>query len=614
MTTVPSRAPVGIPTGGQFTISVHEEPDVSLPNADDHADAMAYGAAQYADVLDAFKAEGWDASFNTTGGNCAAIELTLADGAYVLVTDADDALSLDRGLHSGWAGGRSDCTSRTRTGTATRRPSRPPKTARPLKPSCWSVAPWRASCDRRAAACRSRRPRRWTVHRRAGRAPDPVRHPTAPDRRFQGLGRPVGRRRPVPGPVRSRRRAASGDLGCDAWSGEEVAVHVSFHPLALSGGRHGTALIMGVDHDGPMQKRRDMLTELSPKQRDALATHADDWIARGLDTTPADHARVEDGLRRAYEYAGIPWHGNVVWVKSPLAACTTADVVAGAVHDAVRSAVLDAVYGAVDDAVDDAVHGAVGGAVYGAVEGAVGGAVSGAVYDAVHDAWWRYIGGLTWAAGVAYLTYYRDHTPDINVPADTWDRLSAYEDLMSAGWVFPGRTHAVISERPAVIRLEQVGPRGLGSHRLHCADGPALAWGDGWALHYWHGVRVPADLVESGWDVDRILAERNAEVRRCAIERMGWPEFVTAAGLTEVGEPCDDPGNPGHTLRLYDVPSDIYGVPVRILLCDNATPERDGTRRRFGLTVPADIRSALDAAAWTFNLTPSEYAAIQRAC
>lgn len=105
MTTIPSRAPAGTPTGGQFTSSVHEEPDVSLPNADPQADAMAYGAAQYADVLDAFRAEGWDASFTTTGGNCAAIELTLDDGAYVLVTDADDTLSWERDEHDGWSVG-----------------------------------------------------------------------------------------------------------------------------------------------------------------------------------------------------------------------------------------------------------------------------------------------------------------------------------------------------------------------------------------------------------------------------------------------------------------------------------------------------------------------------
>lgn len=62
------------------------------------------------------------------------------------------------------------------------------------------------------------------------------------------------------------------------------------------------------------------LSALTPDQRAAMDTHADLWIERGMSTEPADRARVEDGLRRCYEYAGIPWHGNVVWVGSPLVA------------------------------------------------------------------------------------------------------------------------------------------------------------------------------------------------------------------------------------------------------------------------------------------------------
>ncbi len=51
---------------------------------------------------------------------------------------------------------------------------------------------------------------------------------------------------------------------------------------------------------------------------------------------------------------------------------------------------------------------------------------------------------------------------------------------------------------------------------------------------------------------------------------------------------------------------------MRVILVTNGTPERDGTRRRFGLTVPADIDDALDAAGWTYGLTGREYATTQR--
>jgi hypothetical protein len=143
----------------------------------------------------------------------------------------------------------------------------------------------------------------------------------------------------------------------------------------------------------------------------------------------------------------------------------------------------------------------------------------------------------------------------------------------------------VISDRPTVLHVEWAD----GINRLHCEDGPAIAWADGWGIYAWHGTQVPADLIETGWDTDRILREENQEVRRCAIERMGWDWFVAEAGLKQVGVTVPDPGNPGQELALYDIPEQIYNEPVRVLLCTNGTAERDGVRRRFGLTVPGLI-------------------------
>ncbi len=39
----------------------------------------------------------------------------------------------------------------------------------------------------------------------------------------------------------------------------------------------------------------------------------------------------------------------------------------------------------------------------------------------------------------------------------------------------------------------------------------------------------------------------------------------------------------------------------------NATPEPDGTRRRYFLRVLFDMRTAHEAVAWTFGLGPEEY-------
>lgn len=174
----------------------------------------------------------------------------------------------------------------------------------------------------------------------------------------------------------------------------------------------------------------------------------------------------------------------------------------------------------------------------------------------------------------------------------------------NAGWWWAMRHTAVLTERPTTLHRDR-------EDRLHHETGPALTYPDGFAVHAWHGTRVPADLVETGWDTQRILTEPNAEIRRCAIERLGWDQFTAEAGLTQIGETVPDPGNPGHTLALYDVPEAIYDEPVRVLLCTNGSVERDGTRRRFGLTVPASINDPVHAAAWTFDWPVAAYRGLE---
>jgi len=69
-------------------------------------DAMAIGAARYADVIAALTGAGLPTVFTQTGGMCAALEVTLEDGQHLLITDAEDSLSWEREEQRGWAVGR----------------------------------------------------------------------------------------------------------------------------------------------------------------------------------------------------------------------------------------------------------------------------------------------------------------------------------------------------------------------------------------------------------------------------------------------------------------------------------------------------------------------------
>jgi hypothetical protein len=181
--------------------------------------------------------------------------------------------------------------------------------------------------------------------------------------------------------------------------------------------------------------------------------------------------------------------------------------------------------------------------------------------------------------------------------------------VRAIGWWWPLPGAAVLTARPLVLHHDR-------ERRLHHPDGPALVYADGWALHSWHGTTVPADLVAgAGWAVPRILAEPNAELRRCAVERMGWDRFAAAARLRQVGPQRPDPGNAGQLLRLYDLPPGLLPAdrPARLLVVTNASVDRDGTRRTFGLSVPADVPDALSAAALTFGVSRAEYGGLSRA-
>ena len=181
------------------------------------------------------------------------------------------------------------------------------------------------------------------------------------------------------------------------------------------------------------------------------------------------------------------------------------------------------------------------------------------------------------------------------------------ETSKSCGWIWVYEDFAIMTERPTIIKRNKL-------NQLHCADGPALQYADGFTIYSWNGTRVPADLIEGvGWDTDRILKEVNAEIRRCAIERMGWHHFIKESGMKQIGKTVDDPGNPGQHLALYSIPK-IFAEPVNVLLAVNATIERDGSRHQFGLTVPATITDSIEAAGWTFGMTKKQYSALERAC
>ena len=224
------------------------------------------------------------------------------------------------------------------------------------------------------------------------------------------------------------------------------------------------------------------------------------------------------------------------------------------------------------------------------------------------------VGGVSWygqqeAHRVAYYdTYRRFGLAGFRFDdAELLDVLAALTGATGWWWAFDNV--CVMAERPTALHAESIPGRVHNERRLHHPDAPALEFEDGRLLFADHGTIVP-DWVVLGPTVERIARERNVEVRRCAIERIGWDTYIAEAGLALIDR-ADDPGNVGHTLQLYVI-SDGWGRSDHILLAVNGSPERDGRRRRYGIYVPTRISSALDAAAWTYGINGTDYARLVR--
>ena len=193
--------------------------------------------------------------------------------------------------------------------------------------------------------------------------------------------------------------------------------------------------------------------------------------------------------------------------------------------------------------------------------------------------------------------------------------VSAAEGLRevarSSGWWWAFRDLAILTERPLALHRDA-------EHRLHCETGPAIVWPDGWGVHAWHGVCVPAEIIEHSETItpESIATEANAEIRRVMIDRFGRERLLDSA--QQIGR--DDFG----TLWVRHFGRDRE--PWVVVEVINGTPEPDGERRRFLLGVPPAFagrgqtcevelagrrtrvpRTPLGAVAWTYSLSPEEY-------
>ena len=185
-------------------------------------------------------------------------------------------------------------------------------------------------------------------------------------------------------------------------------------------------------------------------------------------------------------------------------------------------------------------------------------------------------------------------------------------------------------DRPEFIKFDD-------QKRLHSETGPAILYRDGLSIYAWHGIRIPSDwlnevdeeatkaemdewmsqydsLKNSGQltpELEKMhmnikptpilkkksiltpkiaLTWTNIEQRRCACEILGWDRILDELNAKTIDE--DDDPMIGKLVQV-NIP-DIGKEKFLRVVC--------GTGRKFAIPVPPNMKTALEANAWTFNI------------
>ncbi len=365
-----------------------------------------------------------------------------------------------------------------------------------------------------------------------------------------------------------------------------------------------------------------MIDKLTDAQLADLPKWRDMWLEIGLSTAPIDHDRAKEAVRKMYKCAGLNPPNAFIFLDSPhqgaIAAAMLKSTKFGAevwdqvgdqvraevwdqVGDQVRAEVGDQVWDQVGDQVGDQVWAEVGAEVWDQVRAEVGDQVGDQVWDQVGDqVWaevWDQVGDQVWAEvwGTVYgshdaswLSFYSFFSAHFGLSEKA---AGLFDVARECGWVWPFEGCAIITDRPDVIRMSD-------DKLLHCEDGPAIRYRDGFSVYAWRGVRVPGNWIEQKESIhpSEILSCENVEQRAAGVAILGMERMLDSLEHRIL----DSDPDPMHG-ELIEVSIPDLPEPGRFL---KARCPRNGT---IFEGVPNDINTVLEAQAWRVGIPASEF-------
>lgn len=274
-----------------------------------------------------------------------------------------------------------------------------------------------------------------------------------------------------------------------------------------------------------------MITELTEEQIAKFPEYVDRWCAIGLNTDPCSVEVCRPIINRAYEVANLAPPSTIVLVDSPRAGVEKGLELFGDKYT--RQELLQ--------------H-----QIFG-----------------FQDAYW--------------LSYYEYLLKELNL--ECCEKLRPLMELAEVcGWWAPYEDYAIIQHRPTEINLQD----GV----LHCDDGPAVLYRDGFSVWALEGVRVDEQIImhPETQTIDQMRREENLEVKRLRIGRYGWTKYLEEVGAKVLDQRRNDVDKTKEVL--------LKGDDMVVLICTCIS-----TGRMYPLEVPGEITTCEGAQKW---LGPSE--------
>jgi hypothetical protein len=361
------------------------------------------------------------------------------------------------------------------------------------------------------------------------------------------------------------------------------------------------------------------VARLSEAQQAKLANYGERWMRLRSSMAPCDREAAEAGVVQAYAAAGLAPPRDIVWSNGPVEIARSWAQARDTAGDNVRAPVIDLIWRKAEVAVDRVVGLAVRVSLAGEPRLARVPAFCSSIDDAVLRDCERVRAPLRTRLASLFSTNKRAmlsfasssfnfHSAPSLGPLEFFHDVCGlqrqtevlrglWQVAQNAAWMVPHRHVCWLSERPRVVHHDARG-------RLHCANGPAVCYADGWSAYAWKGVLVP------GWIIERpefvtvrtIAAAQDPQIRRCMIDVLTPERFIATGGAYRVSQ--DEVGVLWRQRWRWEAWAAVEVV--------NGTPEPDGTCKHYFLQVPANMRSAREAVAWTYGLPEQRYRPVVR--